>query len=110
MRLFGLGRFSAVFRLDGGLLPGTASWKLVETAPADATHHPWPNLLAILGDPLSLWRVKARGCVFSVWLGYRPSAHPSRPRAPAMVLRYYVNYYVGVCSFQVSEFLEPLPM
>ena len=28
----------------------------------------------------------------------------------AMVLRYYANYYVGVCSFQVSEFLEPLPM
>ena len=74
MRLFGLGRFSAVFRLDGGLLPGTASWKLVETAPADPTHHPWPNLLAILGDPLSLWRVKARGCVFSVWVGYRPVA------------------------------------
>ena len=36
--------------------------------------------------------------------------HPGCRCTAAMVLRYHVNYYVGVCSFQVSEFLEPLPM
>ena len=44
---------------------------------------------------------------------YSKFAYQVRVRAHArkfMVLRYYVNYYVGGCSFQVSEFLEPLPI
>ena len=47
--------------------------------------------------------------VISIIVMFKVLARAPRSVTLSMVLRYYVNYYVGVCSFQVSEFLEPLP-
>ena len=47
----GLGRFSAVFRLDGALPPTRSLWNSVEVASTDPDHGPEANLLLNHGGP-----------------------------------------------------------